>query len=313
MMKIVVTGCSGFIGSHLCEKLLNEGNIVYGIDIINDYYDITQKLNNLQILKKYKNFYFYKENIIDTKIIASIKPDKVVHLAAMAGVRYSLENPQLYMRTNVEGQTNLLKQCVENDVKSFIYASSSSVYGMNKKVPFNEKDTIENVNSPYAASKKSCETIAQLYNQLYGITTIGLRFFTVYGPRGRPDMAPFKFLKAISNGYKFDKYGDGNTYRDYTYISDIVNGIMGAIENKKKKKCEIYNLGNGNPINLNRFIQICEEVTGKNAIFNKLPDQPGDVPKTYADINNAIKDLDYNPKISFKEGLKNMYDWMKNT
>ena len=311
-MNIFVTGCAGFIGSHLCESLLKSNNTVFGIDNLNDYYNIDQKLENLEILKKYKNFSFTKDDIVTTKIIEKIKPDIVVNLAAMAGVRYSLQNPELYMRVNIEGQINLLKQSCENNVKLFIYASSSSVYGLNKSIPFNENDKTDTINSPYAASKKSGEIMAKLYNQLYKLPVIGLRFFTVYGPRGRPDMAPFKFLMAIKKGIKFDKYGDGSTKRDYTYIDDIVSGIEGAIRNKNNVTCEIYNLGNTQTVSLNNFIKTCEEVTGEKANYNQLPDQKGDVAITFSDITKAKKDLDYNPKTSFKDGLQKMYNWLKN-
>lgn len=310
MTKILVTGCCGFIGSHLCEKLLENGETVYGVDIMNDYYDIKQKEMNLSILNKYNKFHFYKDDIVTTNLINEIKPEIVVHLAAMAGVRYSIENPELYVRTNVEGQVNLLRQSVKSNVKLFIYASSSSVYGLNKKIPFNENDEINNVNSPYAATKKSCEIMAQMYNQLYSIPVIGLRFFTVYGPRGRPDMAPFKFLKHIINGSKFDKYGVGDSRRDYTYIDDIVNGILGAIRNKNNVTCEVYNLGNKTTVSLNEFIKTCEEVTSKTANFNQLENQLGDVPITYADISKAEKDLDYTPNTKIREGLEKLYDWM---
>tara|TARA_B100000674_G_scaffold417720_1_gene367791 strand:- start:672 stop:1610 length:939 start_codon:yes stop_codon:yes gene_type:complete len=309
-MKLLVTGCCGFIGSHLCERLLKEKYIVYGIDIINNYYSIEQKFKNLQILQEYKNFTFKLENICDTKIIDEIKPDIVINIAAMAGVRYSLENPKIYMKTNVEGQINLLKQSVDNNVKLFIYASSSSVYGTNKKVPFSEEDDILNLNSPYAASKRSGELMAELYNKLYKLNVIGLRFFTVYGPRGRPDMAPFKFLSKIMDEETIDKYGNGTTYRDYTYIDDIVNGILGAIRNKNNRTCEVYNLGNSLPHSLNEFIKSCERVTGKKAIINQMGDQLGDVPKTFADITKAKNDLDYLPKIKLDDGLKRMYDWL---
>ena len=309
-MKLLVTGCCGFIGSHLCEKLLKEGHMVYGIDIINDYYCIKQKLKNLQLLQKYTNFHFKIEDICNTEIISYIKPDIVVNIAAMAGVRNSLENPEIYMKTNIEGQVNLLKQSAKNKVKLFIYASSSSVYGTNKKVPFCETDEIVNLNSPYAASKRSSELMANLYHKLYDLPVIGLRFFTVYGPRGRPDMAPFKFLTKIMNGEIIDKYGDGTTYRDYTYVDDIVDGIMGAIINKNNRSCEVYNLGNSTPHSLNEFIECCEKVTWKKAIVNEMKEQLGDVPKTYANIDKAKKDLDYNPKIKLEEGLKNMYEWL---
>ena len=310
--KILITGCAGFIGSHLCEQLLQKTDYdVYGIDNLNDYYNIQQKKDNLKILHKYNNFCFIKDDIITTKEISIIKPEIVVNMAAMAGVRYSLENPAIYMRTNVEGHIHLMNECVKNNVKHYVYASSSSVYGTNKKIPFSENDEIQDPNSPYAASKISGEIMAKLYNKLYKLPVIGLRFFTVYGPRGRPDMAPFKFLSKIMNGKKFDKYGAGNTFRDYTYIDDIVSGIIGAINNKNKRTCEIYNLGNSNIVNLNQFIQTCEQVTGQSAIFNQLPEQPGDVPKTYSDITKAKQDLDYDPKTNLLEGLTKMYEWLK--
>jgi len=310
-MKILVTGCCGFIGSHLCEKLLNEKYIIFGIDNINDYYKVSIKQKNLDILKKYDNFTFYKESIVNTNIVQKTQPTIIVHLAAMAGVRYSLENPCLYIKNNVEGQTNLLEQSVKNNVELFIYASSSSVYGKNTKVPFQENDELNNINSPYAASKRHCEIMANLYNKLYKLPVIGLRFFTVYGPRGRPDMAPYKFLSKILNSEKFDKYGTGESYRDYTYIDDIVNGILGAIKNKNKKTCEVYNLGNSSPVSLNEFISLCEKVTKKKAKFNQLPDQPGDVPKTYADITKAKRDLDYNPSTTLEKGLTQTFNWLK--
>ena len=310
-MVVLVTGCAGFIGSHLCEVLLKDGINVYGIDNINDYYNIKQKEENLKILSKYKSFAFRKDDIVNTKIIDEIKPEIIVNLAAMAGVRYSLENPELYMRVNVEGQTNLLRQSIKNNVKLFIYASSSSVYGTNTKVPFLETDPTENINSPYASSKLNSEIMAKLYNKLYNISVIGLRFFTVYGPRGRPDMAPYKFLTKIMKGEIFDKYGEGDSYRDYTFIDDIILGIMGAIRNKNNRTCEIYNLGNSNIVSLNEFIKTCEDVSGKKALYNQLPNQLGDVPKTYSDITKAKQDLDYNPQTSLKDGLTKMFKWVQ--
>jgi len=310
-MKILITGCAGFIGSHLCEKLLLENNEILGLDILNEYYDINQKKNNLKILNKFKNFNFIKDDIITTKEITNFKPEIVINLAAMAGVRNSLENPTIYMRTNIEGQTHLLEECVKNNVKQYIYASSSSVYGDNKKIPFNENDDIKYPNSPYAVTKICGEIIANLYNKLYNLPIFGLRFFTVYGPRGRPDMAPYKFLSKIMNNEKFDKYGNGESYRDYTYIDDIIDGIIGVIKNKYNRTNEIYNLGNTNTVSLNQFIETCEKITNKKAIFNKLEEQKGDVLKTFSDIKKSKDDLDYNPKINLEEGIKLMYDWLK--
>jgi len=308
MTKILVTGCAGFIGSHTCEFLLRRGDIILGLDILNDYYDISLKYKNLEILKRYHNFSFIKDDIKTTNVISEFKPDKVIHLASMAGVRNSLENPLLYETTNIGGFINILEECRKNNVKHIVYASSSSVYGLNTKIPFSEDDPIEKCNSPYACSKLCMEYYARTYNQLYNLSNIGLRFFTVYGPRGRPDMAPYLFLNAIKNNIKFKKFGDGTSSRDYTYIDDIVLGIVNAIDNKKNIKCKIYNLGNSNPISLNKFIEICEIVTNKIAIFEQYPEQLGDIQHTYADISKAKSDLNYNPKTSLEDGLKNTYN-----
>lgn len=308
--KILVTGCAGFIGSHVCEYLCKNDYIVIGIDIVNDYYDVNIKIKNIELLQKYKNFKFLKEDVRDTKIIEQWKPYKIIHLASMAGVRYSIENPKIYFDINVNGFINILEQSVKNNVQQLVYASSSSVYGLNDKVPFCEDDKIETCNSPYACSKISTEQLAKTYFQLYKLKSIGLRFFTVYGPRGRPDMAPYKFLKAIINQDKFDKYGDGSSSRDYTYIDDIVQGIISSLENKKDVNCEIYNLGNSSPVSLNTFIENCEKVTHKKAVFNQLGNQLGDVPKTYANIDKAQKDLDYLPTTELIDGLQKTYDYL---
>ena len=309
-MKVLVTGCAGFIGSHVAEELLKQGNEVIGIDNINDYYDQAQKLTNLECLKVYDNFRFIADDIVTTNIINETKPDKVCHLAAMAGVRYSIENPEKYVQVNIQGFIHLLEQSVKNNVSNFVYASSSSVYGLNKKVPFSEEDSIVSCNSPYAASKRSMEIFASTYNQLYDLPLIGLRFFTVYGPRGRPDMAPFKFLNAISKGDEFKKYGDGSSMRDYTYISDIVDGIVSAIKNENSLKCEVINLGNSTPVSLNEFIETCEQVADKKAKYEQIEEQLGDVPVTFADISKAKQLLNYEPKVKLKDGLQHTYEWM---
>ena len=309
-MKVLVTGCCGFIGSHVTLNLLENNYEVIGVDIMNDYYDIKIKEINKNILEEYENFYFHMEDVIDSDIIERIKPDKVCHLASMAGVRYSIENPILYVKNNIEAFVNLLDQSVKNGVKNFVYASSSSVYGLNEKVPFCESDIVDSCNSPYAASKRSMEIFANTYNQLYSLPLIGLRFFTVYGPRGRPDMAPYKFLDSILNDRKFKKYGEGNSLRDYTYIDDIVDGIISALDNKNNLRCEIFNLGNSKPVSLNSFIECCEEVTGKKAKYDIIENQLGDVPLTYADIDKSKRLLDYNPKVGLKEGLKRTCKWM---
>ena len=307
-MNILITGCCGFIGSHLCEALLKNNENIWGIDNMNNYYDPILKYRNLSILKKYNNFKFFEDDLVTTKIIENNKFDLVINIGAMAGVRYSLENPEIYFKTNVEGQTHLLNECSKYNVKKYIYASSSSVYGCNQKIPFSESDPLNNINSPYACSKACGELIAKLYNRLYGISTIGLRFFTVYGPRGRPDMAPYKFINNIKNENPIDKYGEGDTYRDYTYIDNIIESIVKIIYNQKNNECEIFNIGNGNPINLNDFIKTCEDITNKKAIINKLPDQKGDVPKTFADCSKLENKIGKIEKITIKEGLKKYFE-----
>ena len=305
--KILVTGCAGFIGSHTCERSLKEGNKVMGIDNLNDYYDVDRKKENLEVLKKYQNFYFLKDDIRTTTVINDWKPDMICHLASMAGVRYSIEHPEIYVDVNINGFINILEQSRKVCVKQIVYASSSSVYGLNKKVPFSESDAIETPNSPYACSKMAMELYAKTYSQLYDLNLIGLRFFTVYGPRGRPDMAPYKFLKVIKDGTKFQKYGDGTSSRDYTYVDDIVSGVVASLQNRKQVKCEVYNLGNSSPVSLNEFISLCEKVVGNKANYDQIENQLGDVPHTYADISKAKIDLGYSPKIKLEEGLSLMY------
>tara|TARA_Y100000590_G_scaffold14063_2_gene16884 strand:+ start:5229 stop:6164 length:936 start_codon:yes stop_codon:yes gene_type:complete len=304
---ILITGCAGFIGSHLSELLLQNNYTVIGIDNMNTYYDVSKKEANLNILYKYSNFSFYKEDIRTTNIIEKMNPTIVVHLAGMAGVRYSIQNPSEYVDVNIKGHINLLEQAVKTKIKKFLFASSSSVYGGNTKTPFSETDVIEKQKSPYAVSKKSMEDFSKLYNKLYGINILGFRFFTVYGPRGRPDMAPYKFLYKIKNNLKIDKYGDGTSMRDYTYIDDIVNGLYNAIK-KNIDGYELFNLGNSSPILLNDFIEKCENVCNKKAIINQMGMQQGDVEITYADISKSQKMLGYNPKTNLDEGLKQTLD-----
>ena len=307
---IIVTGSCGFIGSHLCEYLLKQNLEVLGVDNMNSYYDIKIKEENLKILKKYEKFLFLRENVVESKCIEKFKPEIVIHLASYAGVRYSIENPSLYANNNIVSQINLLEQSIKVGVKKFIYASSSSVYGTNIKIPFSEDDKIISQNSPYAVSKLCMENYANLYNKMYKLPIIGVRFFTVYGPRGRVDMAPFKFLSSIYNGIEFTKYGDGTSKRDYTYIDDIVSGIVGAIEFKTNKH-EIYNLGNSHSISLNEFIGLCEKISKKKAIFKQINMPKGDVPLTFANISKAKRDLNYNPKTNIEAGLKKTYKWIK--
>jgi UDP-glucuronate 4-epimerase len=304
MQIILVTGCAGFIGSHVCEKLLKNDEVVIGIDNMIPYYDPAVKKKNLEILKKYKKFFFEEDDIRSTQIIEKWRPYKIIHLASMAGVRYSIENPKLYVQVNIEGFVHILEEAVKYEVKHIVYASSSSVYGLNE-VPFLETDNIMSCNSQYACSKMVMELFAKTYTQLYDkLSCIGLRFFTVYGPRGRPDMAPYKFLNAIRNGEPIQRYGDGSTTRDYTYVGDIVDGILGALKNKNNRKCEVYNLGNSNPVSLNTFIETCERVCGKKACIIEKPHQLGDVPHTYACIDKARMDLEYEPKMSLEDGLR---------
>jgi len=312
-MKILVTGCAGFIGSHVSEALLKRGDSIIGVDNLNDYYDVKFKKGNLEILRKYPGFSFHKQDICDYKGLKKIfdkqMPDKVVHLAARAGVRPSIDNPFVYEETNIKGTLNLLDLAKDCNVKSFVSASSSSVYGNQKKIPFSETDNVDNPISPYAASKKAGELFCHTYHHLHNMKITCLRFFTVYGPRGRPDMAPYMFVQNVMKGVPIKKFGDGRSRRDYTFIVDIVKGVVAAVD--KELDFEIINLGNNKPVELNKFISIVESLTGKKAIINNLPMQPGDVDITYADIKKAKKLLGYDPRVSFEEGMKQFVQWYK--
>lgn len=310
-MKILVTGSCGFIGTNLCLTLLkNKKNIVYGIDNFTDNYNVNFKRENYEELNKYNNFKLFEENILNTDKIKLVKPEIIIHLASIPGVRKSLQEPLYYIENNITTFVYLLEECKKYNIKKVVYASSSSVYGSNNKVPFNENDEIINLKSSYACSKKCMEVYGKYYNDVFDVKTIGLRFFTVYGERGRPDMAPYMFVKNIAEGKEILQFGDGTSYRDYTYVTDIVNGIKSIIEGKGKWG-EIYNLGNENPINLIDFIELCEKVTGKKANKKIIENQLGDVPRTYANISKAKMDLDYNPSVKLEEGLTKMYEWMK--
>ena len=312
-MKILVTGSAGFIGYHLCNSLLNDGYDVLGIDNINDYYNKNLKLERLQILKKYNNFNFKKIDISNRRHVAKIfknfKPNKVINLAAQAGVRFSIENPYSYINSNIVGFINLIEISKQNNVDGFIYASSSSVYGGNKKLPFSERDMTNDPISLYGASKKSNELIANSYSSLYGLNTTGLRYFTVYGPWGRPDMAYFSFTKKILAEEPIEVYNNGKMKRDFTFIDDIILGTKSALE--KNYKCEIFNLGNNKNEELMDLIKVIEDELSIEAIIDFLPMQSGDVIETYANIDKSIEKLKYNPKISINDGIPKFINWYK--
>ena len=312
-MKILVTGAAGFIGFHTCLQLVNLGHEVYGIDNINDYYDTNLKYARLEILKKYNNFSFEKIDISNkdkiTQSFLKFKPKKVINLAAQAGVRYSIKNPYTYIKTNIQGFLNVIELCRHNNVKGLIYASSSSVYGGNTKIPFSVTDTTDSPVSLYAATKKSNELIAHCYSSLYGLHTTGLRYFTVYGPWGRPDMAYYKFTNNIINDKTIEIFNHGKMKRDFTYIDDIINGTKSAIKNNYK--CEIFNLGNNKTQELMRLVELLEKNLNKKAIIKMESMQLGDVKKTYADIRSAEELLGYKPSINLEDGIKLFTDWYK--
>ncbi len=331
-MKILVTGAAGFIGAALTLRLLKRGDEVIGIDNLNDYYDTNLKLARLETILHYANFKFIKIDISDkTKIEALFeneKFDNVMHLAAQAGVRYSISNPHAYIDSNIVGFLNILEGCRNNKIKHFVYASSSSVYGANTKMPFSVHDNVDHPVSLYAASKKTNELMAHTYSHLYGLATTGLRFFTVYGPWGRPDMSLFKFTQNILEGKPIDVFNYGNHRRDFTYIDDIVEGVMRVIDNPAQKNnhwdgnCpdpgtslapyRIYNIGNNNPVSLLNFIETLEKCLGKEAKKTLLPIQQGDVPDTYADVSDLISDFDYKPDTILEIGVRNFVEWYKN-
>lgn len=329
--KILVTGTAGFIGFHLAKKLLERGDEVVGLDNINDYYDVNLKyarLNELGISQneitsnkliksdKYPNHKFIKMDLFNTNDINALfekeKFDAVCNLAAQAGVRYSIENPHAYIQSNVVGFMNILEACRNYDVKNLSYASSSSVYGLNKSQPFKTTDKTDTPISLYAATKKSNELMAHTYSHLYGIKTTGLRFFTVYGPWGRPDMAPMLFADAITNDRPIKVFNHGNMSRDFTYINDIVDGIVKVIYSPSlNPNYRIYNIGNNAPVSLMDFIKTLERSIGKEAIKNFMPMQDGDVVSTYADVSDLIKDFDYKPDTKLSNGIEEFVTWYK--
>jgi UDP-glucuronate 4-epimerase len=313
-MKILITGSCGFIGSHLAEYFLKLNHTIIGIDNLNNFiYDSKFKLTNLNILKKYSNYIQITDDIDNNDYIFVYRPDIIIHLAAYANVRKSEEFPDKYIRNNSEVTCKLLQQISILDYKPlFIYASSSSVYGKNKKVPFSEIDSLDNIQSAYALSKKMCEELVNMYCRVYNFKAVGLRFFTVYGPRGRPDMAVFKFLKNINEEKEIIMYGDGSMERDYTYIDDIIYGIVNVCKlDLQDGEHRIYNLGNNSPVKLKDFIKLCEKITNKIAIINNKKTLLGDVPITYANIDKAIQEINYNPKTKFEDGLNKTFNWIK--
>ncbi|WP_458626667.1 NAD-dependent epimerase [Winogradskyella sp. PC D3.3] len=335
-MKVLVTGAAGFIGFYTAKVLLNKGHQVVGLDNINDYYDVNLKysrLNQLGINKneasefnklcksKSEDFSFIRMNLEDReelpKLFRNEKFDIVCNLAAQAGVRYSLENPETYVDSNLVGFLNILECCRNNAIKHLVYASSSSVYGMNKKIPFSTDDNVDHPISLYAATKKSNELMAHTYSHLFNIPTTGLRFFTVYGPWGRPDMAMFLFTDAIVNDRPIKVFNHGNMERDFTYIDDIVEGVVRIIEKSPTKRIEsnefykIYNIGNNNSVKLLDFIKEIELNLDKVAKKDMMEMQPGDVERTWADVDELIKDYDYKPNTSIKQGVKSFIDWYK--
>ena len=311
--KVLITGAAGFIGFHTAKALLDDGFDIYGIDNINDYYDVSLKKNRLKILKKYSNFNFSKIDISNLhdldKVFKDFCPKKVINLAAQAGVRYSIENPFAYVNSNLVGFVNIIELSKKHKVDGFIYASSSSVYGANDKIPFSVEDNVDKPMSIYAASKRANELIAYSYSHLFKLHTTGLRFFTVYGPWGRPDMAMFIFADKISKGESIEVFNNGNMKRDFTYIDDIVNGIKSALN--KNYECEVFNLGNSKSENLMDIVSHIELNLEKKAKVNFKPMQLGDVKQTYADIEKTKKLLDYHPSINIDIGIKRLVDWYK--
>lgn len=313
MSTILVTGGAGFIGSHVIKSLCVRGDEVVIVDNFNNYYDSRLKRDRIKKFLSNLSFEMHEIDICDygslKKIFSNNVFDVICHLAAQAGVRYSLQNPFIYEKVNVLGTLNLLELAKEHKVENFVYASSSSVYGGNAKAPFSESDSVDKPISLYAATKKADELMAYTYHHLYGINCTGLRFFTVYGPWGRPDMALFKFTKAIMEGKPIDVYNHGKMERDFTYIDDIVDGTMRAID--KNSGYEIYNLGNNKPVELEYFIQVIEKNIGKIAHKKLLPIQKGDVPKTWADIEKAKMKLGWEPKVGIEEGVGRFVEWYK--
>jgi UDP-glucuronate 4-epimerase len=322
-MKILVTGAAGFVGYHLAQRLLSQGQEVCGIDNLNDYYDVNLKKARLEQLKPHSEFTFQHLDLSDragiSKLFQDQKFDRVVHLAAQAGVRYSLQNPHAYADSNLMGFINILEGCRHNKIEHLVFASSSSVYGNNTKVPFAVSDNVDRPISLYAATKKANELMAHSYSHLYGLPITGLRFFTVYGPWGRPDMAYFKFVKAIAENKPIDVYNFGKMQRDFTYIDDVIEGVVRVTDKPPQSSTEtgstvpykIYNIGNNSPVELVTFIEVIEKAMGKTAIKNLLPMQPGDVPATYADVDDLMADVGFKPSTPIEQGIHQFVEWYR--
>ncbi len=330
-MKVVVTGSAGFIGSSVSMYLLERGDEVLGIDNLNDYYDVNLKLGRLERVKAYDKFTEARINLEDKQAIndtiSKFKPQRMVNLAAQAGVRYSIENPSAYVDTNLVGFCNILEACRHHEVEHLVYASSSSVYGANTTMPFSVHHNVDHPLSLYAATKKANELMAHVYSNLYGLHTTGLRFFTVYGPWGRPDMALFLFTKNILAGKPIDVFNYGNHRRDFTYIDDIVEGVIRTLDRLPEineswdsdspdsassfAPYRLYNIGNNAPVELSHYIEVLENCLGKKAERNLLPLQAGDVPDTYADVEALVQDVDYKPNTSVEDGIKNFVNWYR--
>lgn len=328
-MKILITGSSGFIGFHLSKKLLSMGYEIIGLDNMNDYYEPSLKEARLGKLIQRKSFKFYHADLVDREKVRTVFRDNqidiVVNLAAQAGVRYSIENPYVYIDSNIAGFINVLEMCRQHNVKQLIYASSSSVYGANTTLPFSVHDTVDHPLSLYAATKKANELMAHTYSNLYNLPTTGLRFFTVYGPWGRPDMALFKFTKNIMEGHPIDIYNNGKMMRDFTFVDDIVESISRLIQKPAEPNpywsgdnpdpgtsyapYRVYNIGNNSPVNLMDFISAIEEKLGKVAVKNFMPLQDGDVPATYANVDDLFQEIHFKPKTSIKDGVGQFVDW----
>lgn len=318
--KVLVTGGAGFIGSNVAEYLLNRGDDVVIVDEMNDYYDTSIKESNLVLLQNLAaklggegRLAIYRGDICDESFMLDLfeteRPEWVCHMAARAGVRPSIQDPYIYIHSNIRGTTNLMELCHKFGVKNFVFASSSSVYGGSTSTYFSEDENVDNPVSPYAASKKACELLSYTYHHLYKLNVSALRFFTVYGPRGRPDMAPFKFIDRVSRGLELQQFGDGSSSRDYTFISDIVDGIVLAIDHPHPY--EVFNLGKGDGTSLKEFISLVQKHVGKKANIKVMPDQPGDVPYTCADVSKAYRLLGYKAQVPFEEGIKRTAKWYK--